>query len=285
MLVSPVGTRQRQRLTGGVRGGRRGGRPRRAARPPRSASLARARSPAAEHGRPQQPPGTGDAVDPRGLGAGLAVLGVVTVIMTPRSSVPHGPSASVAVPPRRVTSAAICLRTSVQMSPLRGAAKTRSSTAPVRAREQHGDDLPAGLVDLQLQVETLAQGDHQAAEVDLAGPPSASSTSESSHGPGRARSAPRPAARAAAAVSSAPTSGWSLSDSSVGTSLSLLDRVLVRAGPPTSTNPPVEPYPPLPRRPPAVRRPRRTGPARPAGPPAGRSGRPGAARRVGAGRG
>ena len=46
------------------------------------------------------------------------------------SSVPKRPSRSVAVPPRRPRSAAIWGRTSLQRSPLRGAAKTRSSSAP-----------------------------------------------------------------------------------------------------------------------------------------------------------
>ena len=46
------------------------------------------------------------------------------------SSVPHGPSRSVAVPPDWATSAAILGRASDQRSPLRGAAKARSSSAP-----------------------------------------------------------------------------------------------------------------------------------------------------------
>ena len=83
-----------------------------------------------------------------------APSGVVTGIWQ-TSSVPKRPSRSVAVPPRRAMSAAICGRTSLQRSPSRGAAKARSSSAPSGPASIDRRDDAGRLVDLELQLEAV----------------------------------------------------------------------------------------------------------------------------------
>ena len=107
------------------------------------------------------------------------------------SSVPKRPSRSVAVPPRRAMSAASWGRTSVQRSPLRGAAKARSSRAPSGPASTHRLHGLGRLVDLEPQLAARLGRDQQRAEVDPLDAVVAA-TSSTSNGPvGRATRRPR----------------------------------------------------------------------------------------------
>ena len=164
------------------------------------------------------------------------------------SSGPQVPSRSVAVPPICATSAATALRERSQMSPLRGAAKARTSAAPSSPAMMTATTWPLASSTWSWTSSSGCGREQQPAQVDagvvvlvhrdLGGVPGAV-------GPAG------PSARRRSRRSRRPRRSARPRPSGVGTSGRLLG--IGVGGRPSVRKPPVEPYPPAPRAEPGSR--------------------------------